>query len=373
MSPVYYKEGGFPPEDHLDWQRLALSIGPAHSAVAKYDNVIATVSDHINLFMPLHYLEASDSSRIEGINASLFDTLGYEAGQDPESPVLRGDIQEVINCIRAMAEAEKMLQELPLSMRVLREAHRVLMNGARGKHSLPGEIRKNQNWIGPPGSDIEDARFVPISADKLPDALSAWERYVHEKTQDELVQVSVIHAHFEALHPFLDGNGRLGRIIVPLFMWKCGLIRMPVYNISSYLLANRQKYYEFLLSIHKDGDWTSWCEFFLQGIKIQFEKNLETARKIIELGKEIKDELVIHHRPYHVDTAMNWIFKKVLFRSSDLAKKTGIPGPTAHRILNRLVASGYLRKQKNISDRRQVILMLDKYFEILKETQIRQT
>ena len=141
------------------------------------------------------------------------------------------------------------------------------MRGVRGANKSPGAYRRIPNWIGPPSCDREEARFVPIAADRLPQAMDAWERYIHSKTPDRLVQLAVLHAEFEALHPFLDGNGRLGRMLVPLFLWQAELIRAPVFYMSAHLEAHRDTYYDRLLAVSRDDDWTGWCHFFLEAIQ----------------------------------------------------------------------------------------------------------
>ncbi|MFN3327224.1 MAG: Fic family protein, partial [Bryobacteraceae bacterium] len=172
----------------------------------------------------------------EGTQATMGEVLEFEAGGDTPglSEDRRNDIREVLNYRAAMRMAEKMLAEVPLSQRVIRAAHEVLLAGVRGQGKAPGEYRRIPNWIGPAGCTIEQARFVPISADKLPDAMSAWERYLHSDAPDRLVQLAIVHAEFEALHPFLDGNGRLGRMLVPLFMWQKGLIQRPMFYLSAF-------------------------------------------------------------------------------------------------------------------------------------------
>ena len=185
-----------------------------------------------------------------------------------------------------------MLEELPLCLRVVNEAHRILMSGGRGTNKTPGDLRRIQNWIGPPGSDPETATYVPIAADRLPDAMARWERYINDrKAPDPLVQLAVLHAEFEALHPFLDGNGRVGRLLVPLFLWRRGLIARPVFYISAWLEANRPTYYDGLLRVSRDDDWTGWCGFFLEAVRRQAEDNLVKAREILALYDSLKGPL----------------------------------------------------------------------------------
>ena len=249
MPPVYYHEGRFPPEERLDWSKLIPLIGRASAAVARYDGMLGATPDRDVLLSPLTTREAVLSSRIEGTQATMGEVLEYEAGQEPDSPARREDIHEVFNCRSAMRQAEKMLKDLPLSLRVIREAHKVLMSGVRGEGKSPGEFRRVPNWIGPPGCTVNQATFVPIRADKLPEAMGAWERDIHRAAPDPLVQLAILHAEFEALHPFLDGNGRLGRMLVPLFLWHAGLIRAPRFYISAYFETRRDAYYDGLLAV----------------------------------------------------------------------------------------------------------------------------
>ena len=185
------------------------------------------------------------------------EVLEFEAGKEAESPERRADIHEVLNYRAAMREAERMLEKLPICQRVVRGAHRVLLSGVRGEGKALGDYRRIANWIGPPGCAVEEATFVPVGAGKLPAAMSAWERYVNrDDAPDRLVQLAVLHAEFEALPPFLDGNGRLGRMLVPLFLWQCGLIGQPMFYVSAYFEARRDTYYEGLLAVSRDDNWT---------------------------------------------------------------------------------------------------------------------
>ena len=218
-SPVHYHQGHFPPET-LNWEKLISLVGSANAAVARYDGLLSAIPNAAVLLSPLTTQEAVLSSRIEGTQATMGEVLEYEAKGDtgdPTSPK-EADIWEVLNYRKAMRAAEVLLQKLPLSQRVVRETHKILLSGVRGHGKSPGEYRKIPNWIGPHGCTIDEARFVPVPADKLPDAMSRWEKFIHDEVSDRLIQLALIHAEFEAMHPFLDGNGRLGRMLIPLFM-----------------------------------------------------------------------------------------------------------------------------------------------------------
>lgn len=334
-KPVNYHDGGFPPND-LDWTQLIRLIGPASAALARFDGVLSAIPNASVLLSPLTTQEAVLSSRIEGTQATMGEVLEYEAegerGQIPNKRI--GDIHEILNYRRAMKVSVNLMQEMPLSLRIIREAHQVLMQGVRGSHSSPGEYRKIPNWIGPPGCKIEEARFIPIEAQKLPDALSKWERYIHDdEATDRLIQLAILHAEFEALHPFLDGNGRLGRMLIPLFLFHARLIQSPMFYISAYFEKNRDEYYHRLLTVSSDGDWTGWCRFFLEAVRSQADDNLIKANQILTLYNGMKATLVEAMRSQFAIHALDWIFDKPIFKSSDFVNQAGIPKATAKRLL----------------------------------------
>ena len=355
--PTHYHEGGFPPEKRLDWPALVPLIGPAVAAVARYDGTLSVIPNPWVLLSPLTTHEAVLSSRIEGIKATIGEVLAFEAGREVESPERRADIFEVINYRAAMQLAERMLEELPLCQRVVRDAHRVLLSGVRGEGKSPGEYRRIPNWIGSPGCTIAEATFVPVGADRLPDAMAAWERYIHHEAPDRLVQLAVLHAEFEALHPFLDGNGRLGRMLVPLFLWQSGLISQPMFYISAYFEARRDAYYEGLLAVSRDDDWTGWCRFFLKAVQVQAEENLAKARGILDLYDTMKRRVKDVTRSRYAIRTLDWIFEHPIFNSSAFAAKAGMPASTARRLLSMLCDDGILRIIRPGGGRRGTILL----------------
>lgn len=369
---VHYHLGDFPPEQ-LDWPQLIPLLGPASAAVARYDGTLAAIPNASVLLSPLTTQEAVLSSRIEGTQATMGEVLEFEAEGDKAelSPDRRADIQEIQNYRAAVRQAEEMLQALPLSQRVILEAHKVLLSGVRGHGKSPGAYRRIPNWIGPAGCSIEQARFVPISAEKLPDAMGAWERYAHSDAPDRLVQLAILHAEFEALHPFLDGNGRLRRMLVPLFMWQVGLIQRPMFYISAFFEASRDEYYDRLLAVSRDGDWTGWCRFFLQAVQSQAEENQQRATQILELYERMKRELPELTRSQYAILALDWIFARPIFKSSDFVASAGIPEATAKRILQ-LLRSGedpVLRDLIEASGRRAAVLCFPALLNIAEGTE----
>ncbi len=355
MPPVHYHEGRFPPDERLDWSKLVPLIGPAAAALARYDGLLSTIPNPALLLSPLTTQEAVLSSRIEGTQASLSEVLEFEAGKEAKSASHRDDINEIINYRRAMSHAEKLLGELPLCERVVLETHKILLPGVRGRDKSPGEFRKKQNWIGIPGSSIETARFVPIAHEKLPKAMTILEQYFYTNIPDRLVQLAIIHAEFEAIHPFLDGNGRLGRMLVPLFLWQHNLIQQPMFYISAFFEAHRDSYNDGLLSVSRDDNWTGWCCYFLEAIQSQAEENSNKAKRILSLYEEMKLQISEATRSRYAIQALDEIFSSPIFRSTDFVEKTSIPKPTALRILDRLSNSGILKTLREGSGRQPTL------------------
>ena len=371
MTAVHYHLGRFPPDDRIDWPKLIPLIGPAAAALARYDGLLAAIPNPNVLRAPLTTREAVLSSRIEGTQATMGQVLEFEAGKKVPSPERRDDIQEVLNYRAALRRAEEMLDELPLTQRVIRETHSVLLDGVRVQGKSRGSYRRIPNWIGSPGRGIDDAKFIPIKADMLPDAMSAWERYLHGDAPDRLVQLAILHAEFEALHPFLDGNGRLGRMLVPLFLWQIGLIRAPLFYISAYFETHRSAYYDGLLAVSRDDDWTGWCQFFLEAVQAQAEDNLEKAQGILDLYDSMKGRVIKLTRSKFAIIALDWIFVRPIFRSIDFVTAAGIAKPTARRILRVLRESGILTVAVKERGRQSAILAFPELLDIVEESDAR--
>ena len=362
---VHYHSGAFPPAD-LDWPRLLPLIGPASAAIARYEGLLHGVPNPDVLLSPLTSQEAVLSSRIEGTQATLGEVLEFEAegDGDDESTPKKADIREVLNYRAALRDATRLLDDLPLSQRLIKLVHETLMQGVRGRNKSPGEYRRVPNWIGPEGCTIENARFVPCGADELPGAMTAWEEYIHSDAPDLLVQLAIVHAEFEAIHPFLDGNGRLGRLIIPLFLKSKGLLSRPNFYLSAYLESHRDAYYDLLLGVSRDGDWTSWCSFFLTAVISQAETNQTKAEQILQLYEHRRNWVVeVTHSQYGV-RALDWIFSRPIFKTSDFVASADIPKPTAQRILRVLREEGLLRELRAGRGRRAAIVAFPELLNI---------
>lgn len=336
--PVKYHLGKFPPTD-LDWPRLVPLIGPAIASLARYDGLLSAIPNSHVLLSPLTTQEAVLSSKIEGTHVTIGEVLEIEAGggDGAFSQAKRDDAEEVLNYRRAMLACVDQLNERPLSQHLIRTTHALLMQGVRGHGKSPGSYRTEQNWIGSAGCTLDRASFVPIAPELLASGMDLWEQYLLSTSEmDALVQLAVLHVEFEALHPFKDGNGRLGRMLLPLFLHHRGLISSPDFYMSGYLEARRDEYLERLRAVSRDGDWTGWCLFFLQAIRAQGQENEQKARSILALYNRVKEQVVNLTHSQHAIRAVDFIFQMPLFSSPAFTKHSEIPKPTASRILTLL-------------------------------------
>jgi Fic family protein len=357
MAPVPYHLGRFPPKD-FDWHQLIPLIGPANAALARYDGLLTAVPNAAVLLSPLTTQEAVLSSRIEGTQATMGEVLEYEAAgpSDTLDPTKREDIEEVLNYRHAMRQATEQMHNLPLCNRLLKAVHATLLSGVRGHDKGRGQFRTIQNYIGPFGRPIEEARFVPIAPELLEAGMARWEAYLHETTHDVLVQLAVVHAEFESLHPFLDGNGRIGRMLIPLYLYDRKLLQSPMFYLSEYLEANRQEYCDRLLAVSRDGDWTGWSIFFLRAIQHQATQNETKARRILALYQQKKDWIVDKTKSPQAIRALDFLFCTPVFKSSDFIEHSRINDATARRILTLISGEdGLLKTLRESSGRRPAV------------------
>ncbi len=359
MTPVRYHAGHFPPQN-LDWQRLLPLVGPAHAAVAGYEGMLQGLPNANVLLSPLASQEAVLSSRIEGTQTTLTELLTFEAegNLSDESTSAKADSREVLNYRLALYAAIDILKDIPLSQRLIRQTHEVLMQGVRGHNKAPGKYRRLPDtcWIGPPGSTIETARYIPCPVEDLNSAMDGLEFYIHDGAPDTLVQLAVLHAEFEAIHPFLDGNGRMGRLLVPLFMLTKELLSSPSFYISEYLERHRDEYYERLLAVSRDDDWTGWCAFFLTALTEQARANQQKIHDLLELYDARKERIVEATHSQYSGRALDYIFKRPVFQTTDFVNSSGIPEPTARSILRVLRDRGLLKEFRKTRGRQPAIL-----------------
>ena len=280
-----------PPEDlDLD-EGLLLLLSKADTALARLDGVIQVLPNP-DLFVAMYIKkEALLSSQIEGTQASLRGVLEYEADLKPEEDI--NEVREVVNYIKAMGHGMEKLEFSEFSIDLLNEIHRFLIQGTRGGYKRPGTIRAEQNWIGTAGTPIQDAVYVPPPPEMVPALMRNLERFIQQPDRIPLlIKAALIHAQFESVHPYLDGNGRMGRLLITFFLYYKGMLSKPLLYLSFYLKKHQQEYYRILNDIRYSGDWETWIAFFLRGVIEASTNSVETAKKIIGLRSDLVNTLL---------------------------------------------------------------------------------
>lgn len=357
------------PLDNIVWGKLVRLIANANSELGRYDGVLKAVPNPMLLLSPMTTQEAVLSSRIEGTQANLRDVLEYQAApkhQGRMSEGIRHDIQEIINYRLAMEEAVEELTRRPLSLNMIRSIHWTLMDSVRGQNKARGEFRRIQNFIGAPDSTIETARYVPPDPLRLMEYLDNFEKYIHYDEEDRLVQLAIIHAQFEIIHPFLDGNGRVGRILIPLFLYEKELLTTPTFYMSEYLEANDAEYRDRLLAITKTGAWMSWIQFFLEAVAGQARANTAKAESILQLYDAMKAWVTESTHSQYAIQILDGMFSMPYFTINQFADRTNIPRATASRALNKLVEDGALNVLAESSGQRPAIIEFSRLVDVVE-------
>ncbi len=294
------------------------------------------------LVAPYIRKEAVQSSRIEGTQASLTDIFYYEASK--EGPKHK-DVLEILNYVRAMNYGLSRLGELPLSLRLIREIHQKLMEGVRGEKMKPGEFRTTQNWIGPPGCSLIDATYVPPPVSEMNEALGRWEEFLHkEDSISPLIKCALMHYQFEAIHPFLDGNGRMGRLLITFYLYEKGFLEHPILYLSDYFERYRNEYYDLLLGVSRDGNWDAWLKYFIRGVAEQCKIAEETGYKILDLQKKYHQRLQKESVTTPVFQLLDMLFLNPFVSLPGVSDYLRITWPTAKSAVERLVKLGILRE-----------------------------
>jgi Fic family protein len=352
------------PLESVDWVRFITLIGQANAELARYDGTLQGIINPGVLLSPLTTKEAVISSKIEGTQASLEEVLKYEASPDIKTEKY-DDIREIINYREATRFATQWMKEKPITLNLIKQMHGILLDSVRGKDRSRGNFRTSQNYIGKPGVPIEQARYIPPDPLILMEHLSNFEKYFHYDEKDRLVQLAIVHAQFEIIHPFLDGNGRLGRILIPLFLYEKNVLHSPMFYVSEYLESNRDEYYDKLKAISEDRKWDDWIEFFLKAVIEQAKANSIKAKSILDLYNKKKTRITeITHSQYAIKI-LDTIFARPIFNTTDFIKHSRIPKPSAMRLLRILHKEGILSTLKEGSGRRAEVLMFNKLINIV--------
>lgn len=342
------------PLDCIDWESHVTLIGQANAALARFDGAMQTIINPHVLLSPLTTQEAVLSSRIEGTQASMEDVLEYQA--EPKKPIDQNkqtEIQEIINYQKAMNSAVEDMKARPFCLNLMKQLHAILLNSVRGRNKSPGEFRRVQNFIGAAGDSIDKATFVPPSVNIMKPAMENWEIYYQSSEKDSLVQLAVLKAQFELIHPFLDGNGRIGRMIVPLFLFDKKLLSQPMFYISSYLESNRDVYYAKLNAISQQDDWNGWIRFFLNAIVVQANENTVKTKNIVDLYNQTKQVITdTTHSQFSIQ-ALDALFLCPIFSGTDFKDITRIENrTTASKLVKQLLDSDIIRVIEEGSGRR---------------------
>jgi len=346
--------------------RLVATLSEADRVLGELAGLGRTLPNPYLLTRPFLRREAVLSSRIEGTRASLVDLYAFEA--EPPlfgEPEQRDDVQEVRNYVRALEHAIGRLGELPISQRLLREMHAVLMEGVRGAQRDPGEFRRIQNWIGPPGAGMEDATYVPPPPAEIPHALGALERYIHDDTGlPPLVDIALVHYQFEAVHPFLDGNGRIGRLLITHMLIERDLLPEPLLYLSAYFERHRAAYYDHLLAVSQKGEWEEWLLFFLRGVAAEARDASRRAAKLFDLRESYRERFQREGARGNLLAAVNHLFANPVTGIGGLAEALGVSFEAARRLVKRLEDESVL--QEITGRRRNRVYAASEIIEVLQ-------
>ena len=321
---------------------LVSLLDRASLAVGTLAGVGETIPNPHLLIRPFIRREAVLSSRIEGTVASLSDVFVYEATGLSRSA---GDVAEVVNYVTALEYGIERLKTLPISLRLVNELHELLLSGVRGQHKKPGELREEQVWIGAPGSSIQEARFIPLPPLHLPDLFHDWEKLVNGPTDmPPLIRCALMHYQIEAIHPYSDGNGRIGRLLTTLFLCSSGLLPVPLLYLSAYFERDRERYYQELYNASASGNWERWIQYFLKGVHQEARDALERIRRVRKLQEEWRE--LLHNRKESANglRLLEELFVHPIMRTSQATELLGISDPGTRQVLNRLVDAGVVTR-----------------------------
>ena len=362
---VDYHYGKFPPTD-LDLTRLVKPLARAQDAVSRYDQMLQSLPNSGLLLAPLRHNEAVISSRMEGTISTVDEVMIYEADVDDNKKVsASSDAIEVFLYTNVLRRAQAAVSKgVPINEGLIKDAHRGLLALGRGASKNPGTYKEQQNYIG------DDFRriifFKPINPLQLQPAMSSLLDFIENSEMLHFFKVAIAHVEFEALHPFNDGNGRIGRLLITLLLWKFELIHKPHLYVSAYFEANKESYSELMRAVSRDNDWTGWTEFFLKAIASQAKANLLTANRITTLYEEMKEPFrEISGSKWHI-AAQDCIFESPIFKNSQLIKRSGIPKHVATRITKLLHEGGLLRELRPASGRRGAMYMFEPIMDIVR-------
>lgn len=338
-NAVSYHEGHFPPPD-ADYSQVIGSLLQANDALARYDQALVHLHNRELFLAPLRNQEAVFSSRMEGTISTVDEILEYESDDETskdEAGTVRSDIIETILYRRALNYAQAEMEEgRPMNQGLLRSMHQLLLSFGRGAAKSPGQFKSEQNYIG----DERTGRisYIPISPEKLDEGLDRLFKYIGSDVHPALIRTAFAHVEFEALHPFKDGNGRIGRMLITLMLWSSGIISSPHFYISRYMEENKDAYIAQMKAVSAENDWTGWLIFFLEAVKAQADYNLNAMNRIRGLYEEMKGVFAEITGSKHAIAVLDAVFTTPIFRNQQICKRSGVPPATINRFTKALLA-----------------------------------
>ncbi|MDD7970806.1 Fic family protein [Roseinatronobacter alkalisoli] len=366
-NAVTYHTGDFPPAT-LDYERLLGPLEEAATAIARYDAKMSGMVNSELFLAPLRRQDAVTSSRMEGTISTIEDLYRLEAEEDsghadPYREARNDDVETYLYS-RALRNAQQALAEgVPLGEHLIRTAHQQLLSFGRGARKRPGSYKLEQNYIG--DKQQGKIQYVPIAPEHLAPAMAGLVRFMNESALRPLIRTAIAHVEFEALHPFEDGNGRIGRMLITLMLWKLGILSQPNFFVSGYFEANKNEYTERMRSVSASGDWTGWVVFFLQAMHAQATVNIQTADAILALHSEMRERFRdVLNSQFH-DQALDFVFASPVFRNDRFVDRSGIPASSARALSRRLVDAGLLRTLEPASGRRAALYAFDPLLDLL--------
>jgi len=365
---VHYHSGQFPPSD-LHYERIMPALSDAAASLGRYDAKMAGLVNSDLFLAPLWRQDAVASSRMEGTISTIEDLYRLEAEEDAGTPDpyhdARDDDVETYLYSRALRHARRALIDgSPLSEHLIRAIHQELLSFGRGARKHPGQYKTEQNYVGDEGRGV--IYYVPIAPEHLAPAMGDLVAYMDNAAVIPLLRTAMTHVEFEALHPFEDGNGRIGRMLITLMLWRLRVLSEPHFFVSGYFERHKDEYIERMRAVSAEGDWTGWAVFFLTALHEQACVNIDTADRILELYGDMRERFrEVLNSQYH-DQALDFVFASPIFRNDRFVDRSGIPASTARGLSRRLVEAGLLRTIQPSAGRRAALLAFDPLLDLLR-------
>lgn len=366
-NSVQYHYEKFPPQN-LDYEKIVNSLLKATDALARYDQMLKNMHNSAILLAPLRNQEAVISSRMEGTISTMDEILKFEADSENDSEEaknVRSEVFETILYQRALLNAQRAMKDgYPLSQHLIKTLHQQLLSFGRGAQKSPGQYKTEQNYLA--DKIKQKVLFTPISPEKLNDGLEKLFTYIKDSSDPILIKTALMHLEFEALHPFQDGNGRIGRMLITLLLWSSGAISEPHFYVSGYMEEHKDEYIDTMRNVSENNNWEAWCIFFSNAIEKQAIRNLEIAESIKNLYEDMKPVFSDALSSKWSVNALDYIFTNPIFRNNRFTSKSGIPGPTAARFTRILLDKELIRTLEESSGRRPALYAFEPLLKLVR-------